>query len=174
MVRIRLTLLVAGLLGLWGALGGQVLWSASGGWTQAEPGYAFEFPRDHASHPSYRVEWWYYTGNLKTREGRRFGYQLTFFRVGIDMEPSNPSTWAVRDLHMAHLALTDLGRNRSSRGPSVFNRDGVGWAGAATDRFDVWNEGWRASLADDGVGHVLRAHDDRARALRLSTFVSIR
>ena len=39
-------------------------------------------PADHASHPDYRIEWWYYTGNLDATDGRRFGYQLTFFRVG--------------------------------------------------------------------------------------------
>ncbi|MGA2261704.1 MAG: lipocalin-like domain-containing protein [Acidobacteriota bacterium] len=35
------------------------------------------FPRNHASHPEYRIEWWYNTGNLTTGGGRRFGYQLT-------------------------------------------------------------------------------------------------
>ncbi|HCE03229.1 MAG TPA: carotenoid 1,2-hydratase, partial [Acidobacteria bacterium] len=51
-------------------------------------------------------EWWYYTGNLATADGRRFGYQVTFFRIGVDPAPANPSRWAVRDLHMAHLAVT--------------------------------------------------------------------
>ena len=74
-------------------------------WKQATAGYKFEFPRDHASHPDYKIEWWYYTGNLKTPAGRRFGYQITFFRVGIDHTPSNPSRWAVRDLFMTHLAI---------------------------------------------------------------------
>src|SRR5204862_602310 len=74
-------------------------------WQQALPGFAFEFPRDHASHPEYRLEWWYYTGNVAARDGRRFGYQLTFFRVGVDPAPANPSRWAVRDLFMTHLAV---------------------------------------------------------------------
>ena len=39
----------------------------------------FAFPRDHAAHEDYRIEWWYYTGNLQAEDGRRFGYQLTFF-----------------------------------------------------------------------------------------------
>src|SRR5262249_54136298 len=26
------------------------------------PPYRFSFPRDHASHPDFRIEWWYYTG----------------------------------------------------------------------------------------------------------------
>jgi len=65
------------------------------------------FPADHASHPEYRLEWWYYTGNLATAEGRRFGYQLTFFRIGVNLVPSSASRWAVRDPFLAHLAVTD-------------------------------------------------------------------
>ncbi len=41
----------------------------------------FNFPRDHASHPDYRIEWWYYTGNMHAEDGARFGIELTFFRV---------------------------------------------------------------------------------------------
>ena len=82
--------------------------TTSAGWRLAEPGYTLQFPRDHGSHPEYRIEWWYYTGNLATADGRRFGYQVTFFRIGVDPAPVNPSRWAVRDLHMAHLAVTDV------------------------------------------------------------------
>ena len=84
----------------------------SDGWRQAEIGYTLQFPRDHGSHPDYRIEWWYYTGNLSSDDGRRFGYQVTFFRIGVDPAPDNPSRWAVRDLFMAHLALTDIGAGR--------------------------------------------------------------
>ena len=48
--------------------------------------------------------------------GRRFGYQLTFFRVGVDPSPANPSRWAVRDLYMAHFAITDRARPAVSIG----------------------------------------------------------
>ena len=47
---------------------------------RALPGYVYEFPRDHAAHPEFRTEWWYYTGHLITAKGRNFGFQLTFFR----------------------------------------------------------------------------------------------
>ena len=77
-------------------------------WRNAAPGRAIRLPADHVSHPEYRLEWWYYTGNLDAADGRRFGYQLTFFRVGVDPAPANPSRWAVRDLYMAHLAVTDV------------------------------------------------------------------
>lgn len=44
---------------------------------------AFTFPRDHGPHPDYRTEWWYFTGNLTTSDGRDLGYQLTFFRSAL-------------------------------------------------------------------------------------------
>src|SRR6185369_5761056 len=78
------------------------------GWREAEAGYRYSFPRDHASHEDYGIEWWYYTGNVETKAGRRFGFQLTFFRVGVVREPTNPSRWAVRNLYMAHFAISDL------------------------------------------------------------------
>ena len=121
-------------------------------WRQATPERPLVFPADHASHPEYRVEWWYYTGHLDTKDGRRFGYQVTFFRVGIDREPKNPSRWAVRDLFMTHLAVTDVDRERHFVDERL-NRAGVGWAGARTDRLEVWNEDWK--LQSDADAQVL-------------------
>jgi predicted secreted hydrolase len=129
-------------------------------WKQAAAGYTFAFPRDHASHPDYKIEWWYYTGNVKAADGRRFGYQVTFFRVGIDAAPANPSRWAVRDLFMTHLAVSDL-RGGRYRYAERLSRGGPGMAGAEVDRYHVWNEDWTASLDPRGR-HVLRAQDPKA------------
>ena len=41
------------------------------------------FPEDHGPHPDFRTEWWYYTGHLETESGKRYGYQVTFFRFGV-------------------------------------------------------------------------------------------
>ena len=124
-------------------------------WLNAMPGYRFAFPRDHASHPDYKLEWWYYTGNLQTAAGRRFGYQVTFFRVGVDNAPVNPSRWAVRDLFMTHLAVSDPSGQRY-RFEEKLNRGGPGLAGAETDRYHVWNDDWTALLDPTGR-HVIRA-----------------
>ncbi|HYE74836.1 MAG TPA: lipocalin-like domain-containing protein [Blastocatellia bacterium] len=126
-------------------------------WRQATPGYDFQFDRDHASHPDYKIEWWYYTGNLNSADGRRFGYQLTFFRVGIDQSPVNQSRWAVRDLFMAHFAITDIS-GKQFRYAERLNRAGIGWAGASTDTYKVWNEDWEATL-DAQNHHLLKASD---------------
>jgi predicted secreted hydrolase len=137
-------------------------------WKYATAGYKFEFPRDHASHPDYKIEWWYYTGNVKSADGRRFGYQVTFFRVGVDHTPSNPSRWAIRDLFMTHLAVSDASGKRY-RYSEKLSRGGPGLAGARTDRFEVWNDDWMAMLdgnRDPGSGtrprHVLRANSANA------------
>ena len=126
------------------------------GWRLAAPGYPWRFPRDHGSHPEDRIEGWYYTGNLESDRGRRFGYQVTFFRVGVDPAPENPSRWAVRDLFMAHLAVTDLRGGRHLAAERL-DRGGLGWAGARTGTLDVRNGGWRAYL--DGGRHRLEAVD---------------
>ncbi|HWV47542.1 MAG TPA: lipocalin-like domain-containing protein, partial [Nitrospira sp.] len=41
----------------------------------ATAGYRYNFPRDHGSHPTYRTEWWYYTGHLHSKSGRSFGFE---------------------------------------------------------------------------------------------------
>jgi predicted secreted hydrolase len=126
-------------------------------WKQALPPYQFNFPADHANHPDYKIEWWYYTGNLAAKDGRRFGYQLTFFRIGVERVPQNASRWAVRDLYAAHLAVTDIAGKRFRFGDKL-NRAGVGWAGAETTVYRVWNEDWEARQEANGQ-HVLRAFE---------------
>jgi predicted secreted hydrolase len=138
--------------------------TAQSSWKSAAPGRAIVLPADHASHPDYKVEWWYYTGNLDEINGRpegrplhgRFGYQLTFFRIGMDPAPANPSRWAVRDLFMAHLALTDVNGKRY-RFVDRMNRAGPGWAGAATDKYRVWNEDWQVTLENERVHRMVAA-----------------
>src|SRR6266566_753349 len=93
-------------------LGGLLVTVSQGallGFQQAVPGYTLTFPVDHAAHPDYRTEWWYYTGHLQTTTGKRYGYQLTFFRHRVDSSgPTlNPSKWFADNVYMAHLAITD-------------------------------------------------------------------
>ena len=147
-------------LGTFGTLGTHgTLVLAQAPWKYATAGYKFAFPRDHASHPDYKIEWWYYTGNVTAADGRRFGYQVTFFRVGVEHTPANPSRWAIRDLFMTHLAVSDSAGKRY-RFSEKLSRGGPGLAGARTDRYDAWNDNWTATLNERGQ-HVLKApgHD---------------
>ena len=77
-------------------------------WQIARPDYAWSFPEDHWARPDYKTEWWYFTGHLTGENGRRFGYQFTFFRVGLLPEkPALESDWATRELIMGHAAISD-------------------------------------------------------------------
>ena len=125
-------------------------------WATALTPREFSFPADHAAHEDYRVEWWYYTGNLASEDGRRFGYQLTFFRTGLHKEPTNPSKWAVRDLYTAHFAISEV----SSKKHYCFQRNsrqGIEQAGTDADQYRVWNGNWEAKLT--GENHRLEASD---------------
>jgi len=140
---------------------------ATSPWKQATAGYTYAFPRDHASHPDYKIEWWYYTGNVRAADGRRFGYQLTFFRVGVDHTPTNPSKWAVRDLFMTHLAISDA-KGQRYRYAEKLSRGGPGLAGANSDTYFTWNDDWSAQLVggrEPGAGsrkHAIKAVGEKA------------
>ena len=143
---------VAVLLGLTGA------GLAEEAWDPARAGYRFAFPRDHGQHPQHKIEWWYYTGNLETQAGERLGYQLTFFRIGAVAKPETKSAWALRDVWMAHLAVTDAAGRRYYHADRL-NRAGPGLAGAATETLRVWNEDWLAQLEEETGVMRLRAAD---------------
>jgi predicted secreted hydrolase len=117
------------LLCLLGAPAGE---SALFGFKRAVPGYTLTFPDDHAAHPAYQTEWWYYTGHLRTTTGRTYGYQLTFFRHRLDSSgPTlNPSQWFAEHIYMAHMAITDVQGRRFVYGEKL-NRAALGLAGAA-------------------------------------------
>jgi predicted secreted hydrolase len=84
-----------------------------GGFLQAIGPRDWSFPRDHGRHDGFRTEWWYFTGNVRTATGRRFGYQLTFFRTAMDAQPATrPSPWGLNDIYFAHAAISDLTGNR--------------------------------------------------------------
>ncbi|HEX3660327.1 MAG TPA: lipocalin-like domain-containing protein [Acidobacteriaceae bacterium] len=111
---------------------------------RALPGYHYQFPRDNFDHPRYQTEWWYYTGNIASSNGHRFGFELTFFRQGISRRP-NPSPWYVHDLYLAHFALSDLTGGRYQHAERI-NRAGPGIAGADAAQHAVWNGNWRADI----------------------------
>src|SRR5687767_2719801 len=122
----------------------------SDGFKLALPGYQYQFPRDHGAHFDFRLEWWYYTGNLRCDSSREYGFEVTFFRVGIASPATRgATTWDLRHLAPAHFALTDIGR-RNFRFHEKLNRFVPFIADAATDRLRVFNEDWKVEAAADG------------------------
>jgi predicted secreted hydrolase len=116
---------------------------ASDPYRLALPNYKFEFPRDHFNHPEFQTEWWYYTGNVRTAQGRRFGFDLTFFRQAVDRQSAPQGVWDLKDVWMAHLALSDLDGGQFLHTERL-NRAGPGVAGADVHLARVWNGNWQA------------------------------
>ena len=128
---------------------GAVLGGSAAGFARATAPRPFRFPDDHGPHPDFRAEWWYYTGNLRADGGRRFAFQLTFFRFALaPTPPRRPSAWATRQVYMAHFALTDVGAGRF-HAAERFARGALGLAGAEAAPYRVWLGAWEARAGDE-------------------------
>lgn len=138
----------------------------------ATEGYRYAFPRDHGAHEEFRTEWWYYTGQVTAKDGRPFGYELTFFRRGMlrDQTKTLPSQWAVTQLYLAHFAVSDLSKGRFHYADKM-SRAGLGKAGAAHDRLHVWIDRWSAESpsAAPGTQTLQAAEGDMAIQLTVSS-----
>ena len=122
-------------------------------WKIAEPGWRYEFPRDHHVHTEFKTEWWYFTGNVVDDQGHRFGYELTFFRQGI-MPPAGRETgmsrFIVQDLKFAHFAVTDVSK-KQFRFEQKLSRGAFGEAGFDDGPRLAWIDDWTlATNGDDG------------------------
>ncbi len=126
----------------------------SSGFARALEPRPLRFPEDHGPHPEYQTEWWYYTGNLRSANGRRFGFQLTFFRRGLQPPqqlPARRSDWATGQVYMAHFAFSDI----DGQGFQAFERlqrGAAGLAGAQAAPFQVWLDDWQVSQAEAQPG----------------------
>ena len=139
-------------------------------WRSAEPGWQYEFPRDHHAHDDFKTEWWYFTGNLSDAAGHRFGYQLTFFRQGIrpsgERDPA-VSRFVVGDLKFAHFTVTDVSGNRF-RFEQKTNRGAFGEAGFDDGERLAWIDSWTLRMTADGAFHLVAEGKDAAIDLRLA------
>ena len=132
-MRNRLAVLAAALL---------ILYPVTAQYRTAVPGYKFEFPRDYFDHPDFQTEWWYYTGNLKSANGHRYGFELTFFRQAVSRDPAQAATWDVKDIYLTHLALSDLDGQKFYHTERI-NRAGPGIAGVSVSTARIWNGNWQ-------------------------------
>ena len=129
----------------------------------------FVFPQDHGAHPEYRIEWWYFTGNVQTQTKRKFGYELTFFRFALTPEQiKTSSVWRDNQIYMAHFALTDGDDNKFYVDERI-SRAGNGLAGASSEHYHVWLHNWKAKAinGNDSNIQLTAKSDDFSIALQL-------
>jgi predicted secreted hydrolase len=123
--------------------------TAAAQWRVAEPGWSYEFPRDHGHHPDFKTEWWYFTGNLQAADGREFGYQLTFFRQGLThAEDRIPlSRFVTPDIKFAHFTVSDLAGQKFHFFQKI-SRGAYGEAGFGRDGRLAWIENWQSEFGE--------------------------
>lgn len=132
------------------------------GYARAYTPRPFVFPADHGPHPQFKHEWWYFTGNLRADDGRRFGYQLTFFRIALHPRPlARASAWATEQVYMAHFTVTDV-QDQSFYQAERVARAALGLAGARGQPFQVWLEDWSAqgTMQADRLHARLQAREE--------------
>jgi predicted secreted hydrolase len=157
-----------------------VLLATAPAWRAPSPDHRWSFPADHFAKPEYRNEWWYFTGHLEDVDdpSRRYGFQLTFFRVGLvpGAPPPVDSALAARGAVMVHAAIGDLTAGEHRFGEVLWREapplggfspppgPSVAWARAPAGSAGRWTLDW------SGRGFDL-AFDDAAQgtALRLAT-----
>ena len=129
---------------------------------RVEKTWQWQFPRDHGQHAKFQTEWWYFTGNLKAENGHRFGYELTFFRQAfLPMLSARPSSWAFRDVYIAHFAITEVEKENFYYDQKI-SRGALNLAGADSAALAVHLGDWFArqetATPSAGVGKIqLRA-----------------
>ena len=123
--------------------------------TEHEP---VSLPRDLAAHANVQTEWWYYTGHGETNSGRRFGFELVFFKRRTDLDKFSlvPLRLFGNPIYFAHFAITDVNdknfryaHRKSANGFFDFP------ASASEKHFHLRLGDWSLREAKDA--HVLRA-----------------
>lgn len=117
------------------------------------PGRVLAFPADYGAHPSFKTEWWYVTGWLKTGDGKPLGFQVTFFRSATGQGKDNPSAFAPRQLIIGHAALSDPAAGKLAHDQRSA-REGFNLAYARAGTTDIKLEDWRMVRAADGSYRV--------------------
>ena len=132
------------------------LTAEEGVWREITGPPDLDLPRDHGAHPGTRTEWWYVTGLVDDAGGRRYGFQITFFRQGLapgDPEPGS-SIFRARQIAAAHLAIADIEAEEFHHAERL-RRSGGGLAGWSTDDLEVWLDDWEMRREDTGSIEII-------------------
>ena len=115
----------------------------------ADPNYQIVFPRDHGPHENFRIEWWYFTANLKSKSIDNLGIQWTLFKSNLKPD-SREHTERLNGFWMAHSAITTETLHYSEE---RFARESTGQAGVTLNPFKAWIDNW-SMKGDNKLGNI--------------------
>ena len=117
-----------------------------------------KLPRDLYAHHNAQTEWWYYTGHAETDSGKKFGFELVFFKRRTDLDKFSfvPVRIFGNPIYFAHFAITDIDGKKFRY---AHRKSSNGWfdfpASASEDHFHLRLGDW--SLRESHGTHILRA-----------------
>ena len=141
------------------------------GFEVPQSGHPFTFPRDHGSHPTFKLEWWYLTGHLFGPNKERFGFQATIFRKSgkpaAQGAPASKNRFQKDEFFLVHTALVDTLTGEFLHSERLAR---AGWdASAATDTLSVHMDDFHLVLSDPTANRItLTAHIQDQAAFSLS------
>lgn len=137
-------------------------------WKSIEAPLVLDFPRDHGTHLETRTEWWYATGLVTDDRGRRFGYQVTIFRQGLDARSAAPGASPLRARHAlaAHVALAEIDGGRFRHAERLRRLDD-GLARLSSDDLDAVLEDVVIRREADGALRIRATEPEAGFALDL-------
>lgn len=125
------------------------------GFSYAIEPHDFRFPRDHAAHPKFRSEWWYFTGNLVGKNGRDYAFDITFFRFALQAEEfTSQSPFRTSQIYLAHFAVADI-ENQTYLHAEKLARAFPEVAGATIDPIRVQVGNWSITQTNSSDEHWL-------------------
>jgi len=138
----------------------------------------WSFPRDHGRHGNFRLEWWYFTGNLADAQSHRWGYELTIFRTIVPArkaatvattQAATPEIRpAMREFYFAHAAITDASGQRFICRQKLSPAQ-AGVAEASDAGMDAHIDDWSIKMIGQAIAlHARSGYSDDLTAIDLS------
>ena len=119
---------------------------------------AVDLPRDLYAHAGAQTEWWYYTGHGETVSGKRFGFELVFFKRRTDLDKFSlvPLRLFGNPLFFAHFAITDVDEQKFRYAHRKSANGFFDYPASASEKhFHLRLGDW--SLRESHGAHILRA-----------------
>lgn len=115
-------------------------------------------PRDLWAHRTAQTEWWYYTGHGETDSGRKFGFELVFFKRRTDEDRFSmvPLRILGNPIYFAHFAITEVDGRKFRYSHRKSSNSPIDMPATASESHFYLNIGdW--SLRESHGTHILRA-----------------
>ncbi|MEO6459837.1 MAG: lipocalin family protein [Bdellovibrionota bacterium] len=118
-----------------------------------------------------QTQWWYFTGHLATKEGRRFSFQYVAFErhASQDFFGVLPTRIWTEEFHVAHFAVSNIDALPGERRFRYYQKGGLlpHFGFSSEERFHVDLDGWQMHQEDESSFRLLASEDGTTLQLKV-------